>query len=680
MSLITNIMVKFKEYKSYSFYTPEEINSPLEGVIEPNPDNNEIQPEDIDGKWVYVFRHTSLTPEDGISVLVNAIHVRAGQEYQLALKERNSSFDCWSFFCLSQMELSPVRIEELRKKVHNLILQRSLSESMYIYKSLSCERLTLIPLAPEQRDFISSSRLGQFMTDDIQYNASEGQLKATVFLHDHINTLDNFVNEYVEKRDSYIRFLNSRDSTFAPASWNLNRNQSNLLSGLIRSLCDEEKYQRNINYENWSAWDTETQKEHLKWQIPIKHAEAKILDWLKRDGLNATLFDYEKGQNAGEIDFPEDFILSVLEKVQDSVPVSQFLSQVLQEGYEKAQECANSLGEDPALADATDIVGESNWWICYVGGYRNSYKDEIKPITSSTSKILELISGPLASHAKPTTVLDYIRDNRYRTSKVVFEDGSGFIMKGKACTTQRQFRIMVRKRYAGRYGNNIEVKREGDYWVAKYGRKVVDPKASQAVRGIADALKDAMLVFDFACNIYDVCHADSFSDSLKAQVGLARSVLDIYIKFFSNKSSSALIQSTKSFSAALGIVYAAISYQQLDQSVDILWRQGNSDLAYARSIQRDSNILLAGSGIAAMYGISASLATGAIASNAAIGPGQVAALILGLLALIVYGGVAIWESVFYRNILRSGCNTVIHGESIFQHICQKIFPGADLST
>lgn len=651
MSLTTNIMVKFKEYKSYSFDNLED-GSPLKSVIEPDQDKNEIAPEDIDGKWVYVFRETSFTPEDGIPVLVNSIRVRSGHEYPLALYERNSSFTCLSFFCLSRIELSPVRIEELRKKVQNLLRNKQVPVFVSGNIPIKCERLTLIPLSPDQPAQVAPFFLGQFLKEeDAIFEESDGKIKATVFLHDYLTVLEDFTKEYKDHRDSYIKFLNGTDDTFQPISWRINKNQSNLLSGLIRSFCNNEQYQRNIDYEAWSKWDTESLEEHLKWQIPVKYAEAKILEWLKTEGLNATLFDYEYGQNDSEIRLPEDFTLSFLEKTQDSVPISQFLSEILQNSYEKANECSISLGEDQDLVDVSALVGESNWWICYVGGFRNTYKNEVKPITSSTSKILQLLSIPMASHARPTTVFDYIRDNRYKTSMVVFKPGESFIMKGKACTTELQFRNMVISRYAGRYGTDIEVVGEGDYWVAKYKTKVVNKGASQAVKGVADAIGDAMQIFDFACNVYDLCNAETFSDSLKAQIGLARSVLDIYTNFFSKRSSTLMVQSTKSFSAALGIFYGAISYQQLDKSVSILWRQGNYELAYARSIQRDTNILLAGSSIATMYGISASLAAGALASNAAIGPGQIAALILGILALVVYFGVSIWESTIYRNIL-----------------------------
>ncbi|SIR15571.1 hypothetical protein SAMN05920897_1642, partial [Alkalispirochaeta americana] len=180
MKVITSRMVCFKEYTSYRFEDPEDPRS-LVGVKEPQAGTEETAAVDVEGKWVYVVRSSRYIPGDGIATYINEITPRPGSAYPLPIYEQDPSAPCWSFFCLSPIQLSPPRQEALRRQVHAITQRTNVSISP------RCDRLVLLPLTTRQEESLQGTWLSSFSTPgDVERIDEEKNHITTVYLHDYV--------------------------------------------------------------------------------------------------------------------------------------------------------------------------------------------------------------------------------------------------------------------------------------------------------------------------------------------------------------------------------------------------------------------------------------------------------------------------------------------------------------
>ncbi len=690
MSLIRKIDVTFKEYTSYHF-TDNTNEYSFSGVKEKDPDTNETDPVDIDGKWVYVFRKTKFIPGDGIPVLFNKVHMDPNVSYRLPIYEEDSTSPTWSFFCLSNIELDNERITYYRKQVQYIL--RAINVPSYVPSEIvvtpRCDRLTFLPLTIDQNNRVSGTRLSTIRKlSDVDWVEGDDGESAVVYLHDYTSALESFADQYHNKKTEYLNYLNQNDSDFPTVEdtedesnsirWDVSRGQSIAISRIISSLCEstDTNYKRNIDFESWEPWHNAAVEKHLEKQHPIKAAAEKARFLLSMDAFNRTLYDYTYSQDDTEQDFPEDFLSRIIDKMYDSEEVIDCISKLLLDAHDRAKDCDDQLGSCPKVDDAAYIVSEGNWWTFYIGGWKNLYSNILKPVTASTNKILELISICATLHDQPKMISDYILDHRYRLSDshVTFKAESQFFFKGKACTTIEQFEEMVKQRYSSRYGKkNIKIDTEGNYFVAKYNTKRV--RSSGSLSSTLRTGLDRVLLFgDMVCTIYDFATAKTFSDYFKATMGVAGTLSDIYTTFVKMTNNNfCTFQYIKGFSGVLGVITGLIDYQEKGYQASIFWRQGKYDLAYARTIQQGASLFAIGSSVAAIYTIQASIAAGALASNAVPVAGQVACIILAVIAILIGIGVWIWETWFYRNDLEKWMqNCVPWGKKFTEYLSDKL--------
>ena len=644
------IMLKFREYKSFEFKDRSDPSS-LVGVKDGVKDPKLLPGEITDGRWVYHFHTTIYTPHDGIPVRVWKCQPEPGKSYHIPRNEGNSANHCWSFFCLSKIELDPKRLDVLRRQVSQIVDVNSVPSGEPWVNYGSCPRLMWAPLTRHQFDLKSASRIGQMYTPGDVAWEEDGQ-SATVYLTDYVEAIKKATKDYEEGKKAFFSFSSTLDGNPPFQAWKVSRGQSYSFANLVGSICkQDEKYNNDLNYSDWKAWFIESSKRHQKSMSPMNSAILKVCYFLQSPAFNATLFDYAFSQSKKEREFPEKLISETLAKTNDSPATVNTLTSLIDQAHDISQVTIQTLGESFELKDAINSGGEENWWTMYVGGWKDFYEKAVNPVTENTTKILQCIATSLAATKDPLIIWNDILDRRYTrsASRVVFKPGNSFILRGKRCTSEDAFRDMIIKRYSKKYGN-IKIAKDGEYYVAQYESKRYEP--GERTETFGEGLECAMNLFDLVYNLNSLLDAKSPVESVKVSLGLATDLVYIYSKFIKpNLRNFREIQYLKAFPFLVSFVLSAIDFAQDGEKYWVAYRTGNYDDTLASQIAQSSDLLSMSSSLAFGYFAQQALEAGAVGSNIVPLEGQVAAVILGVLALFTTLGLWVWNSYFRKKDL-----------------------------
>lgn len=394
-------------------------------------DSGKFNPKDVVNKWIYVFRTTNYKNDDGTYTLVNKINPKdAGTVYQLPVRERfNGRLDSvYSFFCISQIELSESRVNKLRVQLNDFLFAKNNSHG----KPILCTRLMWIPLIEDHERYqviINRSKAHEIIEkDEVEY-VNDNSSPVTIYLTDYKMILAKTYRNYLDEKAKFDFIMESKENytinnvgTFAQNA------QIYTITSIITKLCEvegkEDRHKEHLNtYDDMMEWRKNIESRVEKHQKIYQTSLNILIPWIMQASFNSLLYDYsfDSDEKHEEI---EGIIGDILEKICIEPQIAFFLKELLQESvgqYDKLNEEGLSINID----NITNYNSETNWFANTFFVTRYGTKGFSKILTAFTTATTKI------SHTLAINDFKKIFDNRFTTGAVSITETKLELYKNK---------------------------------------------------------------------------------------------------------------------------------------------------------------------------------------------------------------------------------------------------------
>ena len=663
--------VRFKEYNAVVYessndwgsYNTERIFKGYKGDIDVSqvnvfsPNNFEIQqdiyagdsnylPKDIKDKWIYVFRTTHYENGDGTNILVNTIHMTDPEKtYQLPIFENYRGIEkiVFSFFCLSQIELSSARLDRLREQLDTYLN----SLDSYAARIGKCPRLTFIPLDEEQFMFIDGSRYtclynGQEPNENVMHSGEGDNKITTVFLTDYLDIADGMSKTYQLNKILFQDEM-KRPTTLIRKEYSLNYSYAEFstITELTYNLCNSEGYERrhkkHVAYEELLSW-REDLSNQVKPMIDLySQSAAMFLPWIKQESFHAMLFDYSiEGDDTS--DQIEEKLGDMFELLYEEIQGRNFFREILEGSLSQLEAFNEENNNDKSKISAESIskrFNETNWFtVCFYASRKGP---------DGFSKILSAFSTVLSMQQSRKAIDDITRiiDHRF-TNNLVSITNAKLAAYHNRYASIAVWQEAMQKRYPGCTFFNV---RENGVLVKYAGYESIEVDQNKLAsylksgqNGITPFLT-ALSIFNLGMSIYAITRTTNTKDALIKTLVAGGALTNLIMKFIGTSSKVTL--------SKIGIITALIDAVNSENSRHKALSMDDHDLAIAQGVVTAGNIVAAtGCAVTLVAYIEAGTigggALGAGAGGIGAVPGAAAGALIGLIGgLIVIGGTVI---------------------------------------